>query len=250
MAAWNMGVPPEAREALATLREVMLMPRDIGERVPKAKHGVHDVVVLVHGFMASAGVFRPLKKQLERDEGTHVASFSHVPGASVPNIAFDLGNIVAKLPKDARVHIVGHSLGGVVARYYVQELGGHTRVTQTIALAAPFGGAPIASRIPVFVGRDLHPKSQLLERIRARAAEHGVPHLSIAGTHDRTVPHALAHALPHGERVSLHGRGHNTLLFDEEVTRLVVERVRYFSRPDVSSSSSPPRAETARDRRA
>ena len=224
-----MGVPTEA---IATLREVMLMPRDIAPIVPSAKHGtrVHDVVVLVHGFLASAGVFRPLRKQLERDDGTHVASFSHVPGASVPNIAFDLGNLVAKLPKDARVHIVGHSLGGVVARYYVQELGGHARITQTIALAAPFGGAPIASRIPVFVGRDLHPKSQLLARIRARAAEHGIPHLSIAGTHDRTVPHAHALALPHGEQVSLQGRGHNTLLFDEEVARLVVERIRLYSR--------------------
>jgi pimeloyl-ACP methyl ester carboxylesterase len=226
MAAWNMGVPAEA---IATLREVMLMPRDIGQRVPRTTEDVHDVVVLVHGFLASAGVFRPLKKQLERDEGTHVASFSHVPGASVANIAFDLGNLVAKLPKSARVHIVGHSLGGVVARYYVQELGGHTRVTQTIALAAPFGGAPIAKRIPVFVGRDLHPQSRVVARKSARAAGHGGAPFSIAGTHDRTVPHAHAHALPHGEQVTLHGRGHNTLLFDEEVARLVVERIREFS---------------------
>ena len=249
MAAWTTGVPAEA---IATLREVMLMPRDIGQRVPQTTDDVHDIVVLVHGFLASAGVFRPLAKQLERDEGTRVASFSHLPGASVSNIAFDLGNLVAKLPKSARVHIVGHSLGGVVARYYVQELGGHTRVAQTIALAAPFGGAPIAKRIPVFVGRDLHPQSHLLARIRARASEHGVPHLSIAGTHDRTVPHHHAHALPHGEQVTLHGRGHNTLLFDEEVARLVVQRIREFSvsQRDVSSSSSPSSTETARDHRA
>ncbi len=229
MAAWTLGVPAEA---IATLREVILMPRDIAPIVPRVSEGeaVHDVVVLVHGFLASAGVFRPLRKQLERDPGTRVASFSHVPGASVPSIAFDLGQLVAKLPEQARVHIVGHSLGGVVARYYVQELGGHKRVTQTISLGAPFGGAPIASRIPVFVGRDLHPKSRLLARLRARASEHGVPHLSIAGTHDRTVPHHHAHALPHGERISLHGRGHNGLLFDEEVAKIVVDRIRAVAR--------------------
>ncbi len=229
MAAWTLGVPAEA---IATLREVMLMPRDLAPVLPRVAEGeaVHDVVVLVHGFLASAGVFRPLRKELERDSGTHVASFSHVPGASVPNIAFDLGTLVSKLPTGARVHIVGHSLGGVVARYYVQELGGHARVVQTISLGAPFGGAPLATRIPLFVGRDLHPKSHLLARIRARASEHGVPHLSIAGTHDRTVPHQHAHALPHGERISLHGRGHNGLLFDEEVAKIVVERIRAIAR--------------------
>ncbi len=209
------------------------MPRDIADVVPRAREDqdVHDVVVLVHGFLASAGVFRPLRQRLERECGTEIASFSHVPGATVPSIAFSLGKLIARLPRAARIHIVGHSLGGVVARYYVQELGGHARVTQTIAIGAPFGGAPIAARIPVFVGRDLHPKSRLLARLRARADEHGVPHLSIAGTADRTVPHENALAFPWGERISLEGRGHNGLLFDDEVARIVVERVRSHARP-------------------
>jgi pimeloyl-ACP methyl ester carboxylesterase len=221
MAAWTIPV-----EAFSTLREVMLMPRDLAPIVPRiARDEATDVVVLVHGFFASAGVFRPLKKRLERNPKTRVASFSHLPGATVPSIAFLLGHLVAKIPNHVRVHVVGHSLGGVVARYYVQELGGHARVAQTISLAAPFGGAPMATRAPVFVGRDLHPESSLLARIRARAAEHGVPHVSIAGTDDRTVPHASA-IFPWGETISLEGRGHNTLLFDEEVARIVVDRIK------------------------
>ena len=217
-----------AAEAFATLRQVFLVPRDIRDIVPKVgpQTTTSDVVVLVHGFMATAGVFRPLRERLQREAGAHVASFSHLPGTSVPSIAFSLGKLVARLDPSARIHIVGHSLGGVVARYYVQELGGHARVAQTIAIAAPFGGAPIASRLPLFVGRDIHPQSSLLARLRARAAEHDVPHVSIAGIDDRTVPHGMALAFPHGERISLAGRGHNTLLFDEEVARIVVERVR------------------------
>ncbi len=217
-------------ETLATLREVVLARFDLADVVPRAKRGetVEDVVVFVHGFLATAGVFRPLRERLQREANAHIASFSHVPGASVATIAHALGKLVAKLPVGARIHVVGHSLGGVVARYYVQELGGHARITQTIALAAPFGGAPVASRIPLFVGRDLRPKSDLLARIRSRASDFGVPHLSIAGTDDRTVPHEAALAFPHGERISLPGRGHNTLLFDEEVARIVVARVRAY----------------------
>jgi len=215
-------------ETLATLREVWLMPRDIGTILPEAGHG-DDVVVLVHGFLASAGVFRPLRRRLEAETTAHVASFTHTPGARIHRIAQSLSRIIDRIPHGARIHLVGHSLGGIVARYYVQECGGHARVAQTISIAAPFGGAPVATRLPVLVGQDLHSKSTLLERLRRRAAEHGVPHLSIAGTDDRTVPHDAALDF-HGERVSLTGRGHNTLLFDDDVARTIVDRVRAGSR--------------------
>ena len=216
-------------ETLATLREVWLMPRDIGPIVPDARHG-DDVVVLVHGFLASAGVFRPLRRRLELETGAHVASFSHAPGARVHRIAHALSRIIDRIPHGARIHLVGHSLGGIVARYYVQELGGFARVAQTISLAAPFGGAPIAARVPVLVGSELRPGSALLARLRHRAGEHGVPHLSIAGTDDRTVPHDAALDFPHGEQVSLTGRGHNTLLFDDAAATAIVDRVRAAQR--------------------
>jgi triacylglycerol lipase len=217
-------------ETFATLREVWLMPRDLGPIVPEARHD-DDVVVLVHGFLASAGVFRPLRRRLESETGARVASFTHAPGARIHRIADALSRIIDRIPHGARIHLVGHSLGGIVARYYVQELGGHARVAQTISLAAPFGGASVASRLPLLVGRDLHPGSALLARLRHRAAEHGVPHLSIAGTHDRIVAHEDALAFPQGERMSLSGRGHNTLLFDDAAASAIVERVRAASRP-------------------
>jgi pimeloyl-ACP methyl ester carboxylesterase len=53
-------------EPLAFLREVRLMAHDLGAVVPRVRPG-DDVVVLVHGFMASAGVFRPLRARLERE---------------------------------------------------------------------------------------------------------------------------------------------------------------------------------------
>src|SRR5438445_1604345 len=126
-------------EAMATLREVVLMRRDLLPVLPKAYAG-DDVVVLVHGFMASAGVFRPMRARLEKEAGACVASFSHAPGWGVKRIAQQLANLVDRIPHGTRIHLVGHSLGGVVARWYVQEMGGHARVAQTISLATPFGG--------------------------------------------------------------------------------------------------------------
>jgi triacylglycerol lipase len=208
-------------ERLATLREVALMPRDLAAVVPDARPGAH-VVVLVHGFLASAGVFRPLRERLERDAGADVASFTHAPGPGVRRIARRLAKLVDRIPHGARVTVVGHSLGGIVARYYVQELGGHARVAQTISLAAPFGGVDVPR---LLVGADLHASSPLLARLRAGAAGCGVPHMSIVGAEDTLVGVEPA-MLGFGDVVVLPDRGHNQLLFCDRVADLVLAHVR------------------------
>jgi pimeloyl-ACP methyl ester carboxylesterase len=211
-------------EAVSTLRTGALLRRDLRPILPDAIAG-DDVVVLVHGFMASAGVFRPMRARLERDANARVASFSHAPGWGVRRIARSLAELVDRIPHGTRIHLVGHSLGGVVARWYVQEMGGHARVAQTISMASPFRGAAIAERLKIFIGGDLHATSEVLERIRARADEHGVPHTSIIAAEDRLIYPAKTAEFHHGEIHVLEGRGHNTLLFDPEVIDLVVKRV-------------------------
>src|ERR1700727_876893 len=100
-------------ERLAVFREVALMPRDLAAVVPRARAG-ENVVVLVHGFLASAGVFRPLRARLEREAGARVATFTHAPGARIRRIAQRLADVVDRLPSGTRITVVGHSLGGVV----------------------------------------------------------------------------------------------------------------------------------------
>jgi triacylglycerol lipase len=211
-------------EAVSTLRTGALLRRDLRPVLPRAVAG-DDVVVLVHGFMASAGVFRPMRARLEREARARVASFSHAPGWGVRRIARSLAELVDQIPFGTRIHLVGHSLGGVVARWYVQEMGGHTRVAQTISMASPFRGVALAGRLPILVGGDLHATSDVLERIRARAHEHGVPHTSIIGAEDRLIYPAKTAEFHHGEVHTLPGRGHNTLLFDAEAIDLIVKRV-------------------------
>lgn len=213
-------------EALATLREVSLMPRDIAPQLPSINQG-DDVVVLVHGFLASAGVFRPMRARLEQELGARVATFSHAPGARVVTIAQNLRRLMDRIPTGAHVHLIGHSLGGVVSRYYVQELGGHRRVTQTISLASPFGGAQVALPLRFFtVGADLHRESKVLRCLRASSQSHDVPHTSIVAGEDRLVSGLTRAVFPGHDAVILHGRGHNSLLYDEEVIRVVIDRIR------------------------
>lgn len=213
-------------ETLATLREVVLMHKDLAPVVPEQLCEHDDVVIFVHGFFATAGVFRPMRERIIDETGSKVASFTHAPGVSIVRIAKSLARIVDRIAKCKRVHLVGHSLGGLVARWYVQELGGHERVSQTISLGSPFGGTEIARRFPILVGRELCRTSPLLARLRARAHEHEVPHTSIVGADDTMVIPRESAIFPRGDVVVLPNRGHNSLLFDGESIAAVTERVK------------------------
>jgi hypothetical protein len=138
-------------------------------------------------------------------------------------IARRLAALVDRIPEGARITVVGHSLGGIVARWYVQEMGGRARVARTISLASPFGGIDVP---PYFVGNDLHEQSVLLRRLRDGAHRSGVPHTSIVGEDDTLVVGVDTASLGFGEVVVLPERGHNALLFCEKAAALVIERVK------------------------
>lgn len=226
-------------ETIATLREVALLPRSVRPVVPSAVAHSDDVVVLVHGVFATAGVFGPMRDELVRGASAKIASFTHAPGAGIERIARSLAKLVSRIPDHARVHLVGHSLGGLVARWYVQELGGHERVAQTISLGSPFGGTERARRLRyVLVGADLHRTSPLLARLRQRAHEHDVPHTSIVAAGDSMIVPAESAVFPRGDVYVLHGRGHNSLLFDPEAIRRVVDRVQRVKRLATAPAAS------------
>jgi hypothetical protein len=210
------------KERLSLIREMTLVHRDLAPVVPEARPG-DTVVVLVHGFCATAGVFRPLRARLERETGARVATFSHAPLAGIRRIARSLSELVSQIPEQTHIIVVGHSMGGVVARWYVQEMGGHARVDRTISLGSPFGGVDVPRYL---VGADLHESSVLLKQLRERAHHCEVPHTSVVAAEDQLVIGLKRACLGVGDVVVLEKRGHNALLFDEEVAGLVIDRVR------------------------
>ena len=209
-------------ERLALLREVTLVPRDLGVVVPEVRAG-DDVVVLVHGFLASAGVFRPLRTRLEQEAGARVATFTHAPCVGIRSIARRLAKLIERIPVGTRITVVGPTLGGVVARWYVQEMEGHTRVSQTVSMASPFRGVDVPQ---LLVGADLHERSELLKRVRSRAHLCGVPHTSIVGAADKVVVGVETACLGFGDVVVVPNRGHNAILFDRRVAELLMDRLR------------------------
>jgi triacylglycerol lipase len=217
------------REALALARQWTLLGRDVTTVVPARGP---DVAVLVHGFLATAGVLRPLREALEADAAVAVASFTHVPGIGVTALAERVGALVRRVEAE-RIQLVGHSIGGLAARWFVQELGGDPRVVQTVSLASPFWGVASARSLPGLLARELVPEARVLETLRAGIGR-GVPHFAVSGSHDAVVGPALPLGCA-GELVA-DGCGHNAVLYDPVVLRTVVGRVRAGRRPESSGA--------------
>jgi pimeloyl-ACP methyl ester carboxylesterase len=226
------------REVAAYARQAALMRHDVLEPVlPESAADGDDVVVLLHGLFATAGVLRPLRRVLGRHRGVHTAAMTYPPGPGVEALAARLDAFVRALPESAHLHLVGHSMGGVVTRFFAQEIG-DPRIVQTISMASPFAGVRRAGILGFGSARDLDAQSELLRRVRLGAAS--VPHLSIIAAEDSIVSSPVSHALPGGEVVVMEGRGHNTLLFDDEVARIIERRVLLVRRARAEAASPAP----------
>jgi pimeloyl-ACP methyl ester carboxylesterase len=211
------------REARAFARLATLLPLDLAPVVSEGVRSGDDVVVLVHGALATAGAWRPLRERLMA-EGIHSASFTYKPSSGVAAISTGIAGIVGRLPREVRICLVGHSLGGLAVRWFVQEAGSDPRIVGTVTVAAPFGGARGASLLPGQAGRDMSRGSPILERLFASAHGARVPHLSIFGDADTAVSEHTVY--PVGDRLVIRGAGHNALLFHDDVAGSILARLR------------------------
>ncbi|KOV67183.1 esterase/lipase family protein [Streptomyces sp. MMG1121] len=127
-------------------------------------------VVLLHGFIDNRSVFVLLRRSLAQHGGQRVESLNYSPlTCDIRAAAELLGRHVEEICErtgSPRVDIVGHSLGGLIARYYVQCLGGDLRVRTLVTLGTPHAGtrvAPLADAHPIV--RQMRPGSGVIEEL-------------------------------------------------------------------------------------
>ena len=127
-----------------------------------------------------------------------------------------------------KVHIVGHSLGGVIARYYVQRMGGSARVDTLVTLGSPHSGTLGAYLIPTALGRQLRPGSPPLTELELPAPGCNTRFLVVWSRMDQMVVPQRNARLQHPDldvdQLELRDVGHLALPIDGRVVRWVVER--------------------------
>lgn len=129
----------------------------------------HIPVVLVHGLVDNRSVFTVMRRALKRRGFAQVCSWNYSPlQRDVESAAAALGRHIEQICQDTgheRVHVVGHSLGGLVARYLVQRLGGDARIESLVTLGTPHAGTRWAHVLPTPLVRQLRPGSPLMREL-------------------------------------------------------------------------------------
>lgn len=132
-------------------------------------------ILLIHGIMDNRSVFTVFGHALRRRGFgvVHAINYSILTG-DLREAANELRSHVERLREmtgSDKVHIVGHSLGGMIARYYVQRMGGDAAVDTLVTLGSPHGGSNTAYLLPIPLARQLRPGSDVVAEL-AEPAPH------------------------------------------------------------------------------
>ncbi|MFI0940480.1 esterase/lipase family protein [Streptomyces sp. NPDC021020] len=177
-------------------------------------------VLLLHGFVDNRSTFSVLRRSLHEHGWPQVQGLNYSPLiGDIRTAAEMLGRHVEEVCARShrrRVDVVGHSLGGLIARYYVQRLGGDHRVRTLVTLGTPHAGTravPVLAPHPII--RQLRPGSEVLQELAAPSPGCRTRFVAFWSDLDQLMIPAEAARLVHpdlpAENVKVSGVGHLAL---------------------------------------
>jgi triacylglycerol lipase len=202
--------------------------------------GEHDIprqtgsvpLVLVHGLWDSPRLFRHLQAELRgRRTPQLVPHLPHGLGwTPLQQLAERLnGEIETALGPSAPVDVFGFSMGGVIARVWIQLLGGWRRTRRFTTVASPHRGSLMALPWPRFLLAgidDMKPGSPLLRQLDADLEPlRRIECCSFYCPTDLTVVPGWEAVLPVGPRRALPGLRHDRLLVEPVNLEPLVEEL-------------------------
>jgi triacylglycerol lipase len=126
-------------------------------------------ILFVHGVVDNRMIFAPMRRGLRRRGFGRLRTFSYGPAAlDIRSTAARLATVIEALCEETgheRIHVVGHSLGGLITRYYVQRLGGDAHVETLVTLGSPHSGTHAARLLPIPLLKQLRPGSDLMTEL-------------------------------------------------------------------------------------
>ena len=197
--------------------------------IPATCHRPGIPVLLVHGLNDNRSVFMVMRHTLRRSGFPSVCTWNYSPLCDdVPHLAADLGRHVQRIREQTghdRVHVVGHSLGGLIARYHVQRQDGDRSIESLVTLGTPHQGTVLAFLMPTRLGRQLRPGSSIMQELSEPAPGCRTAITAIYSDLDQVVLPTASGRCDHPDLVArnvlVHGVGHLSLPVHPAVARAV-----------------------------
>jgi triacylglycerol lipase len=203
----------------------------LGERLTRGR-GPRPIIV-VHGYAMNRACFQGLALRLAAAKLGPVYGFEYWSLGKVSSASHRLHSFIEKICEMHgcdQVDIIGHSMGGLVGRYYL-TLGpgrGAGRVANLITLGTPHGGSVFSG---LGIGRakiELSPRTPFFQRLSSAKLPENVGLTVIWSRADVLVAsHRQAH-WSGAEELVHDDLGHVSLLYSRRVAGQIIERL---SRP-------------------
>jgi triacylglycerol esterase/lipase EstA (alpha/beta hydrolase family) len=213
---WGMAI------ALSAARPVGFLP------LPGARGRGPRPIIALHGYAMNRANFVPLAFRLAHAGLGPIFGFEYWTLGRTAAAARQLGWFVDQVREQTGavdVDIIGHSMGGVVAHYYVALLGGDGVVRHLVTLGSPHAGTDVSVAGIGYAMRELAGGSQLVKRLSAAPAPAHTRITTIVSHADALVPAARQPPLAGVERIELADLGHVALLGSRRVAQAIIERL-------------------------
>jgi pimeloyl-ACP methyl ester carboxylesterase len=186
-------------------------------------------IIVIHGYAMNRANFLPLAFRLARAGLGPIVGFEYWTLGRTAAAARQLGWFIDRVRAETgadHVDVIGHSMGGVVGRYYVTLGGGDGRVAHLITIGSPHAGTDVSA---VGVGhptRELLAGSKLVTRLAAAPPPRETRVTTILSRADALVPEANQGEVAGAERIVYDDLGHVALLGSRRVAQAIIERLR------------------------
>jgi triacylglycerol lipase len=197
-------------------------------------------ILLAHGIVDNHTVFALMRRQLLRRGFTRIHTFSYSPlTLDVRSTAERMGAEIEAICEESgseQLHVVGHSLGGLIARYYVQRLGGDERVHTCVTLGTPHQGTMAARLLPWPLVKQIRPDSDLMAELDEPAPDCRSRFVAFYSDVDQLIVPQRRARLRHPDliarNVRINGVGHLSLPFHGEVVHQITGMLAHLDEQD------------------
>jgi triacylglycerol esterase/lipase EstA (alpha/beta hydrolase family) len=173
-------------------------------------------IILLHGLFHNRAAWFWFKFQLRRKGLSDVYTLNLPAWKDIETLTERVAMLVDELRHKrgiAKVHLIGHSMGGIIARNYVQIRGGAQKVDRCILLGTPNSGSKMVPFVVTNLGKNLMPGSAFLTNLNAQPIPQEVQMTNNYSRHDNLVLPFENAILDGATNTELTGVGHTSLLF-------------------------------------
>lgn len=212
--------PESGVDSLPSISEIAQFTQELENAEHSYKQLDRPPVLLVPGYAEPSwyflyGLYRQLKKEGWQVEGINLFPNFATAEEQASKIQARVMDMKARYGVD-RVELVVHSFGGIISRYYIQNLGGEAHVRNLVTIATPHHGTYTAYLGPGKSADQMRYNSPFIQALNAKGYAYApVKYTSIWSNIDEIVIPPRSAVMPESTVYQVPWTGHLGILFSK-----------------------------------